>query len=54
MNTPNFQNTLALLDIHDFCPSANYISAQWKIFQNAIKIDTPQYVNGEDSSHNAP
>jgi len=32
MNTPNFQNIPALLDIHDFCPSVNYISAWWKHF----------------------
>jgi len=31
MNTLNFQNILALLDIHDFCASVKHISAQWKI-----------------------
>jgi len=37
-----------------FCQVLNYISAQKKIFKNDTEIEITQYVNGDDSSDNAP
>jgi len=51
----NFQNILALLDKHAFFPKWEIISVQKRtFFKNTTKIDIPGYVNGDDSSENAP
>jgi hypothetical protein len=55
MNTLNFHNILALLDIQAFLPSVKlYQDTKRKFFKNTTEIDITRFVNGDDSSDNAP
>jgi len=54
MNTLNFQNVLALLDIYAFLPKCEIIPVNKGIFfKNTTDIETPRSVNVDDSSDNA-
>jgi len=55
MNTLNFQNIFALLDIHAYLPKCEIISLhKGKFFKYTTGIEIPQSVNGNYSSDNAP
>jgi hypothetical protein len=42
------------MDIHDFYPHVNYISAQWKHLLKYTEIDSSMICDVDDSSYNAP
>jgi hypothetical protein len=55
MNTLNFKNILALLDIHAFIPSVKLYQCRKEIFfKNTTEIEIPRSVNGDGFSYNAP